>query len=390
MDSPTELTPPPLRRGDYQGEITITSLRVNGALPTGLSGRLLGVGPDGLVHSVHLQAGRSVSYRSRWVMTDSVAQRLGVESTPGPRHTGPDIVAGNIVAFDGSILAIGDRSLAYKINGDGDTVCRVDLAGQLRGLAAFPKRDPVSGDLHLLAFTVDGAPSHVVIFAGARTRTIRTLDGAPTPITDLAVTCDHVLFAAGGFVGYAPRRGEAHIAWFPTGLEALLLVHAHDAGETVVLYTLTPALERWTLRARATIDRKVLDATPRRFARTSDERVNGPPRFLWSTGNGTAAKLDLDSLIHVRHAFRQGEPGDFVLVADSARPGVADSGWMVGFLHGQASETTNLVVLDAADLASVASIPMPRHIPAGVHCTWIPTTHRESTTENSPQRESRL
>lgn len=71
---------------------TITNLTVQGTLPVGLSGRLLGIGPDsgadsgssgigslgtgdGAVHSVHLHAGLAISYRSRWVRTDNIAPK---------------------------------------------------------------------------------------------------------------------------------------------------------------------------------------------------------------------------------------------------------------------------------------------------------------------------
>jgi carotenoid cleavage dioxygenase-like enzyme len=107
------------------------------------------------------------------VITDAVAKRLGINQSPGPRNTGPDIVASNIVVFGGSILALGDGSLAYELTSDLDTLRRVDLAGQSRGLSAYPKRDPVTGDLHVLAIAANGAHSHVVVSSGAFTRTSR-------------------------------------------------------------------------------------------------------------------------------------------------------------------------------------------------------------------------
>ena len=145
---------------------SISDLAVEGTLPIELSGRLVGIGPalpghpdtaaaDGMVHSVHLDAGKAISYRSRWILTDAVARRLGLPPSPGPRSSGPDIVAGGIVVFGGSILAVGEGSLAYELTADLDTLRRVDLAGQARGLAARPKHDPATGDLHLLAVEPD-------------------------------------------------------------------------------------------------------------------------------------------------------------------------------------------------------------------------------------------
>ena len=375
---------------EVEGETTITGLHPHGTFPAGLSGQLIAIGPsvdadssgidtpdadNGMVHSVLLHAGRFISYRSRWVVTTSVAQRLGVAPPPGPRNTGPDIVASNIVAFGGSILALGEGSLAHELTPELDTLRRVDLAGQSRALAAFPKRDPITGGLHLLTVAPTETQAHVVVSSGALTRTTRTLDDAPTRITDLAITRDRVVLAADGFIGVMPRAADSHTTWITTDLDSTLLIHAHDVGDSVVVYAVTPWLERWTLRASsATMHREVLDRTPRRFARTSDQPVDEVPRFLWTAGNGTADKHDLETMNHVRRIFRPGHPGDLVFVRDVARLDDADGGWLVGFVHNQAPDETDLVVLDAADLALIDSVRIHRHIPCGVHSTWVPST----------------
>jgi carotenoid cleavage dioxygenase len=376
---------PPANDHAVPGENTVVGLAARGTLPAGLSGQLFGIGPDngsqgGVVHSVELHAGRSISYRSRWVITDAVARRLRMDSTPGPRNTGPDIVASNVVAFGGAILALGDGSLAYELTRDLDTLRRVDLAGQSRGLAAFPKRDPATGDLHVLAAAATGAQEHVVVSSGALTRRSRPVAGVPGRIKDLAVTRDRVLFVADGFFGVTANDGEAHTTWIATGVDAPLLVHAHDAGETVVVLAVTPSLERWTLHAAsATVHRDVLDPTPRRFARTADHRADVAPRFLWTTRDATADKHDLTTTRSVSHNFRPDRrPGDLVFVADAARVSEADGGWLVGFVHHASRNETDLVVLDAADIArpAIAAVRIPRRIPRGLHSTWIPSTHQ--------------
>ena len=224
MAKPTESTPS-----------TITGLPVRGALPAGLSGRLVAIGPDAEsdhaeIHAVHLHEGRMVSYRSRWVGTDGVA-------------------ISNIIVFGGSILALGDGSPAHELTPDLTGLRRVDLAGRSRGMSAYPKRDPHTGDLHVLAVDATAAQAHVVVSSGALTRTSRPIPGAPSRLTDLAITSDHVVFVADGFAGVASRDGEARITWITTGVEAPHLVHARDAGDTIVVHALTPSLERWTLHA---------------------------------------------------------------------------------------------------------------------------------------------
>ena len=352
MATPTESTPS-----------TITGLPVRGALPAGLSGRLVAIGPDTEsdhveLHAVDLHEGRAPSHRSRWVSTDGVA-------------------ISNIIVFGGSILALGDGSPAYELTPDLTGLHRVDLAGRSRGMSAYPKRDPNAGDLHVLAIDVTAAQAHVVVSSGALTRTSRHIPDAPSRLTDLAITIDHVVFVANGFVGVMTRNAEARITWIATVVDAPNLVHARDAGDTIVVHALTPSLERWTLHAAtATMQREVLDPTPRRFARTSDRAVDEVPRFLWTAGDTTADKYDLVTTSCVRHVFgSRHAPGDLVFVADPSRPNDADGGWLVGFVHHASADETDLVVLDAADVhhSALAAVRIPRRIARRHHSTWIPS-----------------
>jgi 8'-apo-carotenoid 13,14-cleaving dioxygenase len=384
------------------GETSLTDLNVEGVLPAGLCGRLLAIGSgfdvggsgpypvgadDGVVHSVHLDTGQCISYRNRPVITDDVAQRLGMDFTPGPRNRGADTVASNIISFGGLILALGEGTLAYELTTDLVTLRRVDLAGRSRGLSAYPKRDPATGDLHLLANldSAIGDRAYVIVSSGAFTRASRPLAGAPNPILDLAITRDRVVFATDGFVGVASRSDDAPIIWCPTGMDAPDLVHAHEFGDRIVVYAVTPSLERWTLHAAAaTVRREVLDAKARLFARTTDLPLGEVPRFLWTTSDGTADKHDLATGRCARHDFGPDRlPGDLVFVADTTRASDADGGWLVGFVHHTSEVMTDLVVLDAAEIAQpvIATVRIPRHVPRGLHSTWIPTaspaTHNE-------------
>jgi carotenoid cleavage dioxygenase-like enzyme len=394
------IEPPPIEtpRTADNVEVIITGLRVEGTLPLSLSGRLLGIGPnpeggdpsnartphanDGMVHSLHLQEGRAISYRSRRVITDTDADahRLELNPSPRPRNNGP-----HLVAFGSSILALGDGSLAYEMTSDLDTLRRVDLAGQSRAIASNLKRDPVTGDLHVLAVDASGATAHVVVSSGALTRTRHDLTGPHAPISDLAISRDGIVFAADGFVGFGTRCSDSHVTWIATELNAPNLLSAHDVENTIVVYTLTPALERWALHpASATVHREILDPRPQKFAETSrqsggqssSQYAYDIPRFLWTTTDFGINKHDLITMSTAHHFFERGQPGDLVFIADSARSSHADGGWLVGIVHETAADETEVVILDAADITSppVANIVIPRHIPRGLHVVWIPST----------------
>jgi carotenoid cleavage dioxygenase-like enzyme len=349
MPSPTDPSNPPPPDAD---------LDVRGAIPSGLSGRLVGVDRDGVVHSVLVGDGR-VSYSGRRFRTEAVVHSL--------------------VAFGGSMLVFGDDSPAYELRPEADTLRRVDLAGHGRSLAAYPKQDPATGELHLIAHDTAGLQTYVVVSAGALTRHSRPLFDTPDRIQDLALSRDHAVLVADGFVGVAPRKGELHTTWIATGIAAAYPVHAYEAGDIVVVLALTPLLERWTLHPEAgSIQREVLDPTPRRFAHCGNDSAGGAPRCLWTTGNGTIGHHELVSARHVHCNLRPDVPGDLVFVTDATRVSDADGGWLVGFVHNSSGVGTELYVIDAAEIVgpAIATAPISRLVPRGLRCTWIPATQQ--------------
>ncbi len=360
MASPIDPSLPPSNHIEIADETSVGNLDVCRGFPRAVSGRLLGV-QDDVVHSLDLDAGRVRSYRSRTVRSKS----------------GTDLAASDIFVFSGSILAFGPGSLAHELSADLETVRPVDLAGRSRPLSACPKRDPFTGDLHLLALDPDGRQAHVVVPSGALTRRAGPVLDALYDVADLVITRDHVLFVADGFVGVTSHDGEAQITWVPTGVDAPVPVYADDVAGGIVMHAVTPLLERWVLHpASATMHREELDPTPRRFAHSSHHVGDAARQLLWATGHRAADTYDLATGRRVHHSFGPSQPGDLAFVADPSRPGEADGGWLVGFVHDSAGERADLVVLDAADIsgAAVASVRVPRRIPSELRTTWIPET----------------
>ena len=377
-------------------ETNIADLPVSGTLPAALSGRYLCIGPNpigtpatsaewasgaGMVHAVTLHAGGAVSYRNRWIVTDAAAQLLGTEPVPGPRHTGPDVVASNVITFGSSILALGDGALAYELTADLGTRRRVDLAGSGRGLHPHAKLDPLTGELHLLAAASDGTQTYITVSPGGLTRTTRSIVDAPGRLHDLAVTRDHVVLLADGFIGVTHRTGahEMAVNWVAIGPGVRRIAAAHsDAGRVVVLTT-GPALERWTLHhPEPTVEHHVLDATPQTLP-TSNERL--PAAAAATCGpSRRAAPTATTSSPATRHTHDFGphrQPGELVFVTDPQRAGSEDGGWLVGVVHDHTHNTADFVVLDAqaTNCPAVATVHIPRRIPNGVHATWIPSSH---------------
>jgi carotenoid cleavage dioxygenase len=61
----------------------------------------------------------------------------------------------------------------------------------------------------------------------------------------------------------------------------------------------------------------------------------------------------------------------FVPAADGT---AEDDGWLVGITTRRDGSASQLLVLDATDLAAapVATVTLPRGVPAGFHGSWIP------------------
>ncbi len=146
----------------------------------------------------------------------------------------------------------------------------------------------------------------------------------------------------------------------------------------MVVHATTPALERWNVqRDNAAVDRSVIDADPQSFGRINDRRAGLPHRYLYSVEHlgGSVLKHDLVTGARTRHdAGGARRCGQFLFAPDAQRRTDEDGGWLLGLVNDD-SDHTNLVVLDAADLAfpAIAAVRLPRPLPRGLHGLWSPT-----------------
>jgi carotenoid cleavage dioxygenase-like enzyme len=321
---------------------------------------LLGI-HRGVLYAVRVHHDRELSYRSHRILPDGSTDRAAHE----------------FAVVGGSILAFGHGTLAQQLSPDLGELTPVDLAGRSRPLAACPRRDPINGDVHLLATERDGSQAHVVVSSGALTRRNRPIVDPPNRVHDLAIAGDHVLFAADGFLGIGARDRETDVHWITTGIETPELVHAYAGDDDIVVVILTPSLERWAIRPESmSIDREVLDPAPQRRARIHHHLSGSVQPFLWTIGDRTVGTYDLVSGRHVTRRFDDGRPGDLAFVNDPVGPHDTHGGWLLGFVHDASVRHSELVLLDAADIAGplVASADVPGRIPLELRTAWIPET----------------
>lgn len=202
-------------------------------------------------------------------------------------------------------------------------------------------------------------------------------------------------------VGVMPRESDgSDIRWFD--VEPCFVFHSLNAydedGKIVVDVVRYPklfatvfdgphdglsTLDRWTIDlAAGKVLEERLDDRGQEFPRVDERLVGRRHRYGYLPAvGGPASAIDPTDVL-LRHdlvacrtdarsfgaAAKVGE-----LVFTPASPEAAeDDGVLMGFVLDQATDTTDLVLLDAATLDDVARVHLPARVPAGLHGNWVP------------------
>ncbi|WP_439382302.1 carotenoid oxygenase family protein [Amycolatopsis lexingtonensis] len=198
-------------------------------------------------------------------------------------------------------------------------------------------------------------------------------------------------------IGVMPRDGQSRdVRWFD--VEPCYVFHplnAYDDGDSVVLDVVRhpkmfdrelhgpgeggPTLDRWTvdLTAGKVIEER-LDDRGQEFPRVDERLVGRHHRYGYAISTDGEAnpgsslfKHDFRTGSRQERAFGGGrQPGEFVFVPrheDAAE----DDGVVMGFVYDPASQRSDLTVLDAGTLETVAAIHLPDRVPNGFHGNWV-------------------
>ncbi|GAA0938331.1 carotenoid oxygenase family protein [Actinocorallia libanotica] len=422
-------------QGDFApvpDEISSGELAVEGVLPAELDGRYLRNGPnplpgrdpgswflgDGMLHGIRLRDGRAEWYRNRWVRTGQFAGR------PFLGRSGIDLSAvaanTNVIRHAGRTLALIESGLPYEVDGGLGTVGACDFGGRLTtAMTAHPKEDPRTGELHFFGYGF--APPHLTYHrADASGELVESREipvPGPTMMHDFAITENHVVWldlpvvfdlemigtglpyrwddGYGARVGLMPRRGDGEVRWFE--VEPCYVFHVGNAWEDAAGRVVVDAvhyprdvfvkvlegiggaadpaaqaggsgLHRWTFDPVAgSAKGEALDDRPVEFPTIDDRRTGLPYTRLYAVRHGEIVKYDTATGSTVVHPT-EGAPGEAVFVPrDPDGAGAEDDGWLLSLIGSRAE----LRVLDARDLAHVASVRLPRRVPEGFHGAWL-------------------
>ena len=427
-------------------ETTAFDLRVTGKLPGELTGRYLRNGPNpigevnpdsyhwflgsGMVHGIRINDGKAEWYRNRWVRDRNVAKSLGEQAPPSdwPADHAQFASNTNVIGHAGATWALVEGgSPPIEMNYELETVRVSNFANTLpQAFSAHPKRDPRTGELHVMAYWWGWGNQVQYLVVGVDGKVRRTVDialpGGPM-MHDCAITEKYVLIfdlpclfnlelAMSGRsfpyiwnadytarVGLLPREGVASdIKWVE--INSCYIFHplnAYDAPDgTVVLDAARhekmfdveqrgpnegfPTLDRWVLNpktGKATEQR--LDDRPQEFPRINESLIGMQHNFGYLAGisdvfrQADLIKQDLaKKTTQVRHDgenFGYGEP---VLIARNDAKS-EDDGYVMALRHNTETDLSDLVVLDAQDFCGepVAIVQLPARVPNGFHGNWI-------------------
>ncbi|GII80712.1 carotenoid cleavage dioxygenase [Sphaerisporangium rufum] len=414
-------------------EIDATALAVTGELPAALTGRYFRNGPNpkpgddpghwfagaGMIHGVRLRDGRAEWYRNRWVRTRAftedarhVDEHGTVDRTAVPANT-------HVIRHAGTIFALVENGFPYQMTPELDTVGSCDFGGRLTtAMTAHPKEDPATGELHFFGygFTAPYLTYHRLSAAGELVES-RPIDvPGPTMVHDFAVTENHVIWldlpvvfdmdlvgqgmpyrwddSYGARLGVMDRAGR--VTWFdvdpcyvfhtgnawedPAGRivldavryspEAFTGIWTRIAGAAdPVTRTGGAVLHRWILDpASGAVKEEQLDDRTVEFPTLDDRRLGRAGRYLYTVGRSELVKYDtVTGAAHVRELGAR--PGEAVFVPAPGARG-EDEGWLLSIVTHQ--DAAELLVLDAGGLDTVASVHLPRRVPAGFHGSWLP------------------
>jgi carotenoid cleavage oxygenase len=213
-------------------------------------------------------------------------------------------------------------------------------------------------------------------------------------------------------VGVLPRDGgSSDVRWFD--VEPCYVFHpvnAYDEGSRIVIDVTRhpkmfatehrgpnegdPTLDRWTvdLTAGKVLEERLDDAA-QEFPRIDERLVGSRHRFgytigfdetddaspsggsAFSTGAGTAHRLIKHDLGGRRSQTRSFGPtrelDEFVFVPATPDAG-EDDGTLMGFVYDRDTDRSDLILLDAGSLETMAAAHLPTRVPHGFHGSWVP------------------
>ncbi|MGC9382298.1 carotenoid oxygenase family protein [Streptomyces sp. MH13] len=390
---------------------------------------------SGMVHGVRLREGRAEWYRNRWVHTPAL-DGAPYMTDQGPDLTastaGTHVIehGGRLLALSEAALPF-ELTADLETVGAYDFGGKLTSA-----MTAHPKEDPASGELHFFSSSpFPPYLIHHVASADGQVLDSQEVPGASAALKhDFAITEHYVVFLEGSVtfdpgehsgipygwsdaqasrIAVMPRGtgGARQTRWFEIGQGyGMHFANAYeDAHGHIVVEGPTVGREgwqrswnwwvgaedrgaepnsgsrsrRWTVDlAAGTVREQQTDDLTVEFPTINDRFTGSEHRFQYALsfpddrgiGNHTLVKYDRSTGARQLLPFGTGHlPSEAVFVQAEGTTG-EDEGYLMTIVSDLNADASRMVVLDASDLTvpPVATIHLPRRVPATIHGSWIP------------------
>ncbi|MFJ6633628.1 carotenoid oxygenase family protein [Streptomyces sp. NPDC091376] len=392
---------------------------------------------SGMVHGIRLREGRAEWYRNRWVHTPAL-EGAPYMTEHGPDLTvstaGTHVIehAGRLLALCESALPF-ELTADLETVGAYDFGGRLTSA-----MTAHPKEDPETGELHFFASSpFPPFLIHHVASPDGQVLRSQEVPGAGAALKhDFVITEHHVVFLEGSVtfdpgehsgipyawsdvqqarIGVMPRGngGASQVRWFDIlpGFGMHFANAYEDAHGRIVIEG--PAVgrdgwqrswnwwvgapdrgaepnsgsrtRRWTvdLTAGRVAEEQIDDLTVE-FPTINDAYTGREHRYQYAlsfpddrgVGNHTLVKYDRRTGNRQLLPVGNGQLPSEAVFVPAAGASDEDAGYLLTVVSDLNADASRMLVLDASDLSlpPVATVHLPRRVPAMIHGSWIPDT----------------
>ncbi len=340
----------------------------------------------------------------------------------------------HIIRHAGHYLALWEGGLPTEVTPQLDTIGEYDFGGKLRGaMTAHPRLDPRTGEMFFFAYSMF-APYlryYVVDATGALVHKAAIDLPAPVMMHDFVITEHHTVFLDSPIVFNVETIGQGPmVSWKPENGTRIGVMPRLGGADDVTWYEVEPGhiqhfWSGWVEGDRLELSGSRFDAPDFGIEpdapldeSTTDGESGRPARFWVDLAKGTAGWEPIDDLpgdfnrinddyngVRARWLYMSAftEPdrpiGDFDTIVkydetDGSRTmwssgphghvgenvfapdpdGTAeDDGWILNIVYDDSRDASDLVVLDAHDVAAgpIATVHLPRRVPFGFHANWF-------------------
>ncbi|MBO3459517.1 carotenoid oxygenase family protein [Aetokthonos hydrillicola Thurmond2011] len=337
-----------------------------------------------------------------------------------------------IVWHAGQLLALWEGGAPHSIEvPDLNTIGEYTYNNKLASaFTAHPKVDPVTGEMMFFGYSF--SPPYLqyslVSPTGELLRTVPIDLPMGVMMHDFAITENYTIFMDLPFTfspermqrgepatmferdrpsrfGILPRFGDnSNIRWFESPScyvfhtlnayqekDEIVLIGCRMSSTTVLIPQDSqpdpdadiPRLYQWRFNlSTGEVLEKMLDDVPCEFPRVNENFLGRKTRYGY-TGRMKKGSLplfdglikyDLESGKSETHEFGQGRyGGEAVFVPNASGKGDEDEGWLISFVYDTNNENSELVVVNAQDMAAqpVARVLIPQRVPYGFHGAWV-------------------